>query len=128
MKATRYYSIGSDPQNDLQFEAAICAPFHLLLCQDQSGAVWVSSRTAQAYYQLNGNPTTQTRALEAGDELSVGPQNIDWMHIFGISPAEIVAREEQVKAVEEKQKGLSFQLIFIYLAIALILFLMAFYI
>jgi hypothetical protein len=128
MKATRYYSIGSDPQNDLQLAAASCAPFHLLLCQDPNGSVWVSSRTAQARYHLNGHSATQTSTLEAGDELFVGPDNIDWMHIFGISPAEIAAREVQNKAADEKQKGLSLQLIFIYIAIALILFLMAFYI
>ena len=128
MKATRYYSIGSDPQNDLQFEAALCVPFHLLLCQDRNGSVWVSSRTAQARYHLNGHSATQTRILEAGDELFVGPSHIDWMHIFGISPAEIVAREVLNKAADEKQKGLSLQLILIYIAIAVILFLMAFYI
>jgi hypothetical protein len=50
------------------------------------------------------------------------------MPIFGISPDEIVAQQVQIKAADEKQKGMRFQLIFIYLAIALILFLMAFYI
>jgi hypothetical protein len=106
MKATRYFSIGSDPQNDLQFATTECVPFHLLLGQDQSGNVWVASRTAGAFYQLNGQLGTQTMALEAGDELSIA----------------------QKEAAEEKQKGLRFQLIFIYIAIALLLFLMAFYI
>jgi len=128
MKAKRYLSIGSDSQNDLQFDASACAPFHLLLCQDQNGSVWVSSRTAQAPYQLNGHPDTQTRILDAGDELFVDKHHIDWMPIFGISPDEIVAQQVQIKAADEKQKGMRFQLIFIYLAIALILFLMAFYI
>jgi hypothetical protein len=50
------------------------------------------------------------------------------MQVFGISPAEIVAREAQKEVSEEKQKGLRFQLIFIYIAIALLIFLMAFYI
>jgi|688.fasta_scaffold435960_2 hypothetical protein len=128
MKATRYFSIGSDPQNELQLSTTECAPFHLLLGQDQSGNVWVASRTAGAFYQLNGQLGTQTIALEAGDELSIGPNRIDWMQVFGISPAEIVAREAQKEVAEEKQKGLRFQLIFIYIAIALLIFLMAFYI
>ena len=128
MKATRYFSIGSDPQNELQLATAECVPFHLLLGQDQSGNVWVASRTAGAFYQLNGQLATKTLALEAGDELSIGSNRIDWMQVFGISPTEIVEREAQKEVAEEKQKGLRFQLIFIYIAIALLIFLMAFYI
>lgn len=128
MKAKRYFSIGSDSQNDLQFDPSACAPFHLLLCQDQNGSVWVSSRIAQAPYQLNGRLDSQTRILHVGAELFVGKHRIDWMSIFDISPDEIVVQELENKAVDAKQKGMRFQLIFIYLAIALILFLMAFYI
>lgn len=128
MKAKHYLSIGSDSQNDLQFAPSACAPFHLLLCQDLNGLVWVSSRTAQAPYQLNGQTESHTRILNVGAELFVGQHHIDWMPIFGISADEIVVQEEQNKAAQEKQKGMRFQLIFIYLAIALLLFLMAFYI
>ena len=128
MKAMRYFSIGSDPQNELQLATTECVPFHLLLGQDQSGNIWVASRTAGAFYQLNGQLATQTMALEAGDELAIGPNRIDWMSIFDISPAEIVVKATQHKEEEEKQKGLRFQLIFIYIAIALLIFLMAFYI
>ena len=128
MKAKRYLSIGSDSQNDLQFATSAWAPFHLLLCQDQNGSVWVSSRTAQAPYQLNGHSDSQTRILDIGDELFVGQHRIDWMPIFGISADQIVAQEVENKAADAKQKGMRFQLIFIYLAIALILFLMALYI
>jgi hypothetical protein len=128
MQATRYFSIGSNPQNDLQLTATESVPFHLLLGQDQAGNVWVASRTARAFYQLNGQLATKTIALEAGDELSIGANRIDWMAVFGISPAEIGAREAQKEAIVEKQKGLRFQLIFIYIAIALLIFLMAFYI
>jgi hypothetical protein len=128
MKATRYFSIGSDPQNDLQLASTECVPFHLLLGQDQAGNVWVASRTAGAFYQVNGQLNTQTIALDAGDEISIGANRVDWMQVFGISPAEIVAKEAQKEVAEEKQKGLRFQLIFIYIAIALLLFLMAFYI
>jgi hypothetical protein len=128
MKATRYFSIGSDPQNELQLETTACFPFHLLLGQDHAGNVWVASRTAGAFFQLNGELTTQTHLLEPGDDLAIGPNHIDWMDIFGISPTEIVAREAQKEVAKEKQKGLRFQLIFIYLAIALLVFLMAFYI
>lgn len=128
MKATRYFSIGSDPQNDLQFTAATCAPFHLLLGQDREGNIMAASRTAGAYFQINGEQTNQTHALQPGDELTIGPNLIDWMGIYGISQSEIVTREAQKEATEEKQKGLRFQLIFIYIAIALLIFLMAFYI
>jgi hypothetical protein len=128
MKAMRYFSIGSDPQNELQLATTDCVPFHLLLGQDQSGNIWVASRTAGAFYQLNGQLATHTMALEAGDELAIGAYPIDWMSIFDISPAEIVVKATQHKEEEEKQKGLRFQLIFIYIAIALLIFLMAFYI
>lgn len=128
MKATRYFSIGSDPQNELQLATTECVPFHLLLGQDQSGNIWVASRTAGAYYELNGQVSSQTTALEVGDKLAIGAYPIDWMSIFDISPAEIVVKATQHKEEEEKQKGLRFQLIFIYLAIALLVFLMAFYI
>lgn len=128
MKATRYFSIGSDSQNELQLATTECAPFHLLLGQDQAGNVWVASRTAGAFYQLNGQLAHKTLALEAGDELSIGSNRIDWMQVFGISPTEIVEREAQKEAANEKQKGLRFQLIFIYIAIVLLIFLMAFYI
>ena len=128
MKATRYFSIGSDPQNDLQLAATASAPFHLLLGQDQSGVVWTSSRTAGAFYELNGQVSSQTTTLEVGDKLAIGAYPIDWMSIFDISPAEIVEKATQHKEEGEKQKGLRFQLIFIYIAIALLIFLMVFYI
>jgi hypothetical protein len=50
------------------------------------------------------------------------------MSIFDISEEEISAREVKEEAVQQEQKGLRIQLVFIYLAIALVLFLLAFFI
>jgi hypothetical protein len=50
------------------------------------------------------------------------------MRVFDISSVEMSVGEEQQKSTSEKQNGLRFQLIFIYLAIALLIFLIAFYI
>jgi pSer/pThr/pTyr-binding forkhead associated (FHA) protein len=128
MNAMRYFSIGSDPQNDLQLPATDCAPFHLLLGQDQAKNVLIASRAAGAGYLLNGQLVTQTSYLQAGDELRVGSNVVDWMRVFDISSVEMSVGEEQQKSTSEKHNGLRFQLIFIYLAIALLIFLIAFYI
>jgi flagellar basal body-associated protein FliL len=50
------------------------------------------------------------------------------MHIFGITEAEISLQEAQAENAAQENKGLRMQLIFIYLAVALVLFLIAFYI
>jgi heme/copper-type cytochrome/quinol oxidase subunit 2 len=66
--------------------------------------------------------------LHAGDTLSIGAQTVDWMRIFGITEAEISLQEAQAENAAQENKGLRMQLIFIYLAVALVLFLIAFYI
>mgnify|MGYP003913118179 CR=1 FL=1 len=128
MNATRYFSIGSEAQNDLQLPDATCAPFHLILYRDPSQQILVANRMAHAVYELNGQSCSKTMTLRAGDTLSIGAQTINWMHIFGITEAEISLQEAQAENAAQENKGLRMQLIFIYLAVALVLFLIAFYI
>jgi heme/copper-type cytochrome/quinol oxidase subunit 2 len=83
---------------------------------------------AHAVYELNGQSCSKTMTLRAGDTLSIGAQTVDWMRIFGITEAEISLQEAQAENAAQENKGLRMQLIFIYLAVALVLFLIAFYI
>jgi FHA domain len=128
MNAIKYYTIGSELQNDLPITGADCASFHLLLMRNASGQVLVSNRLPQNGYAINGQQYLHLMALQAGDELSIGGQKINWMTIFDISEEEISAREVKEEFVKQEQKGLRIQLVFIYLAIALVLFLLAFFI
>jgi hypothetical protein len=128
MNAKKYFSIGSEAQNDLQLSEAFCAPFHLFLYRDSYDHIMVANRTAGANYHLNGQICTHTKKLHANDTLHIGSQQIDWMAIFEISEVEISAIEAQEESALQEQKGLRIQLVLIYVAIAALLFLMAFYI
>ncbi|MEY5001183.1 MAG: hypothetical protein RLZZ211_1219 [Bacteroidota bacterium] len=128
MNAIKYYTIGSELQNNLQISGAGCAPFHLLLMRNSNGQVLVSNQLPQNGYAINGQQYLQMMVLQAGDTLTIEGQNINWMSIFDISDEEISAREVKEEVVKQEQKGLRIQLVFIYLAIALVLFLMAFFI
>ena len=128
MNAVRYYSIGSHPSNHLQLDAATGSPFHLMLYKDQRGQVLVATRMAQALYHLNGSPRNEMLALQPGDQLAVGDQQINWMQVFGITAEEIIERQTTEENNQSAQKGMRIQLVLIYLAIIVLLFLMAFYI
>jgi hypothetical protein len=128
MNAVRYYSIGSHASNNLKLAASNCAPFHLMLHKDQTGQVLVSTRMAQASFHLNGSPRNETVALQPGDELSIGAQQINWMQVFSITAEEIIHKQTTEANNQTERKGMRIQLILIYLAIVVLLFLMAFYI
>jgi FHA domain len=83
MNAIKYYTIGSELQNDLPITGADCASFHLLLMRNASGQVLVSNRLPQNGYAINGQQYLHLMALQAGDELSIGGQKINWMNKRG---------------------------------------------
>lgn len=128
MNAVRYYSVGSHPSNNLKLDAANSAPFHLMLHKDQTGQVLVSTRMAQAAFHLNGSPRNEMVALQPGDELSIGAQQINWMQVFSITAEEIIHKQTIEANNQTERKGMRIQLVLIYLAIVVLLFLMAFYI
>lgn len=128
MNAVRYYSIGSHASNNLKLDAAISAPFHIMLYKDQTGQVLVTTRMSQASFHLNGEPRNEMVALQPGDVLSIGAQQINWMHIFSITAEEIMQKQTTEENNQTERKGMRIQLILIYLAIVVLLFLMAFYI
>lgn len=128
MNAVRYYSVGSHPSNNLKLDAANSAPFHLMLHKDQTGQVLVSTRMAQAAFHLNGSPRNEMVALQPGDELSIGAQPINWMQVFSITAEEIIHKQTIEANNQTERKGMRIQLVLIYLAIVVLLFLMAFYI
>ena len=128
MNAVRYYSIGSHASNNLKLDAANSAPFHLMLHKDQTGQVLVSTRMAQATFYLNGSPKNEMVALQPGDELSIGAQQINWMQVFSITAEEIIHKQTIEANNQTERKGMRIQLVLIYLAIIVLLFLMAFYI
>jgi hypothetical protein len=127
MKSTRYFHIGSDPSNDQQIDGPNVTSFHVVLYQDYLGNVWVCSQTAGSAYSLNEVLENRTQRLVPGNELYIGAEPINWMSIFGVSVAEIEKISVEKKAHEVVQKKMNLQLVLIYLAIATILFLMAFY-
>ena len=128
MNAVKYYSIGSHASNHLQLDAATCSPFHLMLYKDQRGQVLVTTRMAQALYHLNESPRKEMLALQPGDHLAVGDQQINWMQVFGITAEEIIEKQTTEENNQSAQKGMRIKLVLIYLAIIVLLFLMAFYI
>jgi hypothetical protein len=128
MNAVRYYSVGSHGSNNLKLDASISAPFHLLLHKEQTGQVLVSTRMPQASFQLNGAQRNEMVALQPGDELSIGVQQINWMQVFSINEEEISHKQTIEANNQTESKGMRIQLVLIYLAIAVLLFLMAFYI
>ncbi len=128
MNAVRYYSIGSHASNNLKLDAANSAPFHLMLHKDQTGQVLVSTRMAQATFYINGSPKNEMVALQPGDELSIGAQQINWMQVFSITAEEIMHKQTIEANNQTERKGMRIQLVLIYLAIIVLLFLMAFYI
>lgn len=128
MNAVRYYSIGSHASNNLKLDASISAPFHLMLYKDQTGQVLVTTRMAQSSFHLNGDPRNEMVALQPGDELSIGAQQINWMQVFSITAAEIIHKQTTQANEQTERKGMRMQLVLIYLAIIVLLFLMAFYI
>jgi hypothetical protein len=128
MNAVRYYSIGSHASNSLKLNAAISAPFHLMLHKDQTGQVLVTTRMAQASFELNGVPRNEMVALQPGDKLSIGAQQINWMQFFSITAEEIIHKQTNEENIQTERKGMRIQLVLIYLAIIVLLFLMAFYI
>lgn len=128
MNPVRYYSIGSHASNNLKLDAGQSAPFHLMLHKDQTGQVLVSTRMARAFYQLNGESRSEMVVLQPGDQLSIGAQQINWMQVFSITAEEIIQRQTTEAHNQTEQKGMRIQLVLIYLAIIVLLFLMAFYI
>lgn len=128
MNAVRYYSIGSHASNNLKLDAAESAPFHLMLHKDQTGQVLVTTRMAQASFELNGVPRNEMVALQPGDKLSIGAQQINWMQIFSITAEEIIQKQTYEENNQIERKGMRIQLVLIYLAIIVLVFLMAFYI
>ncbi len=99
-----------------------------MLHKDQTGQVLVSTRMAQASFHLNGSPRNEMVALQPGDELSIGAQQINWMQVFSITAEEIIHKQTTEANNQTERKGMRIQLILIYLAIVVLLFLMAFYI
>jgi hypothetical protein len=128
MNAVRYYSIGSHASNNLKLDATISAPFHLMLHKDQTGQVLVTTRMPQTSFHLNGAPRNEMVVLQPGDELSIGAQQINWMQIFSITAEEIIYQQTTEENNQTERKGMRIQLVLIYLAIVVLLFLMAFYI
>ncbi len=128
MKWIKYYNLGSHASNNLRLDAASSAPFHLMLHKDQTGQVLVTTRMAQASFHLNGASRKEMVALQPGDELSIGAQQINWMQIFSITAEEIIQKQTTEENNQTERKGMRIQLVLIYLAIIVLLFLMAFYI
>ena len=128
MNAVRYYSIGSHASNNLKLDAAISAPFHLMLFKDQTGQVLVATRMDGASFYLNGATRNEMVALQPGDKLSIGAQQINWMQVYAITAEEIIHKQTTEANNQTERKGMRIQLVLIYLAIIVLLFLMAFYI
>jgi len=128
MNTRKYFSIGSNPNNDLQLEGAGINPFHLFLYKDAVGQVFVSTRAPGTLFTINNAAHKELYILETQDQLALAGHLIDWKAIFEISQEEIqVVKQTQTKAFET-DKRLKIQLILIYTAIAALLILMAFYI
>jgi hypothetical protein len=123
-----YYSIGSSPSNSLQITGANCVPFHLLLYKEKSGQVYVCSRGVNAPYLLNGISRSDLQMLEAGDQLQIGSQIINWMPIFGITEGELREKAAKKEQHNAENKGMRIQLLLIYLAILVLICLLGFYI
>ena len=128
MEMLRYYSIGCHPCNVLQLTSDQSAPFHALLYNDGRGHILVANRASQHPLFVNGAPHTGLVELHAGDQLSIAAQSIDWMQIFGVKPEEHMAHEEKEQNNISVQRGMRVQLVLIYLAVAIMLFLLAVYI
>ena len=99
-----------------------------MLHKDQTGQVLVTTRMAQASFELNGVPRNEMVALQPGDKLSIGAQQINWMQFFSITAEEIIHKQTNEENIQTERKGMRIQLVLIYLAIIVLLFLMAFYI
>lgn len=128
METLRYYSVGSHPSNALQLTSDHSAPFHALLLNDGRGHILVVNRASQHPLFVNGAPQRGLVELHAGDQLSIAAQPIDWMQIFGIKPEVHMELEVKEQNHISVQRGLRVQLILIYLAVAIMLFLLAVYI
>lgn len=128
MNERKYFSIGSDPNNDLQLVASDINPFQLLLYRNEAGQVFVSARSSGASFQINDEEHTALYSLQAQDKLALAGHFIDWKAIYDISQEEIQEVEQTQTKVFETEKQLKIQLILIYTAIAALLLLMAFYI
>ena len=128
MKRPMYYSLGSASSNDIILSGPTAVPFHLSLYKDSAGQVLAATRTPAAYYILNGVPQYHTAVLKPHDELSVAGQLIHWINLFDIDEAELNSFVKQEEQAEVAQKGMRLQLVLIYLAVVVLLFLMAFYV
>ena len=128
MKGADIFNIGSATGNNIVLSGAAIAPFHLTLYKDSTGQVWVAARTAQFPYELNGEKQYLSVPLQAGDQLVVESNHIAWTSLFDIQETELRAQKSQIEAQQTAQKGLRLQLVLIYLAVLILLFLMAFYI
>ncbi len=128
METLRYYSVGSHPSNALQLTNDHSAPFHALLYNDGRGHILVANRASQHPLFVNGAPHRGLVELHAGDQLSIATQPIDWMQVFGIKPEEHMKLEVKEQNNISVQRGMRVQLILIYVAVAIMLFLLAVYI
>jgi len=128
MNARKYFSIGSDPTNELQLAGVGIQPFHLFLHKDAAGQVFASSRAPGALFSINNQAHTELYCLQAQDSLTLAGHLIDWKAIFEISQEEIQEVEQTKTQAFEADKRLKMQLILIYTAVAALLILMVFYI
>lgn len=152
MESKIYWSIGSDAKNDSQIIAPGVAPFHILLLKDEMGRVFVCPRMSNAKFRSNGIEYNLVKELSPSCNLEIAHQSIDWRKIFKLPPIEFIAQtpneaesqspndaqgQEQIPNSEQnslseeksnKVKGINLQLVLIYTLIALMLFLLAFYI
>ena len=128
METLRYFSIGSHPSNALQLADDKSAPFHALLYNDGRGHILVANRASQHQLFVNGAPHKGLVELHAGDQLSIDAQAIDWMQIFGVKPEERIELEVKEQNNISVQRGMRVQLVLIYVAVAIMLILLAVYI
>lgn len=128
MNRSVYYSLGSASSNNIILSGPTAVPFHLSLYKDSDGQVLASTRTPGAYYILNGVPQYNTVKLKPHDELSVAGQLIHWINLFDIDEAELNSIVKQEEHAEVSQKGVRIQLVLIYVAVVVLLFLLGFYI
>lgn len=128
MNARKYFSIGADPNNDLQLEGPGVKSFHLFLYKEDAGQVFVSARAPGALFTINNAAHKELYILETQDQLALAGHLIDWKAIFEISQEEIQVVEQTQTEASETDKRLKIQLLLIYTAIAALLILMAFYI
>lgn len=157
MEPKIYWSIGSDAKNDSQIIAPGVSPFHILLLKDEMGRVFVCPRISNAKFRSNGIEYNLVKELSPSCNLEIANQNIDWRKIFKLPQIEIadktpfsaqskgsahsqdqeregpeqIPNSEQAQPSAEKSnkvKGINLQLVLIYTFIALMLFLLAFYI